>query len=337
MRLVTFTVGGAGQHVGVLFDEDRQVADLTKASARMNNNGGSHLKSMHALIEAGPAALDDARALLEKVESGNLDARWSRGDVTLLAPVPVPAQMRDFLCFEQHLIQAREMRYRKMAAKQPDPEKAFREFEERGVLKPLDVFRQIPVFYKPNRFNVVGTDAEIRWPSYCETLDFELEFGLFIGKSGTNIPRHEAMSHVFGYTIFNDVSARDQQAREMEAMIGPGKGKDFNTGNPMGPCLVTADEIPNPYALKMKARINGEEWTNNSSSTMTWKFEDLISWVSTDETVHAGEFFASGTVGGGCGIELDRWLQPGDVIELEVEKIGVLRNKVVRKATGSGA
>jgi 2-keto-4-pentenoate hydratase/2-oxohepta-3-ene-1,7-dioic acid hydratase in catechol pathway len=244
--------------------------------------------------------------------------------------VPVPRQMRDFLSFEQHLRTAREMRFRKMAAREADPASAFADYVRRGVVLPPDVWYAQPIYYKCNRFSVIGTDADIRWPGYANVLDYELEFGVFIGRGGVNISAEKARDCIFGYTIFNDVSARDAQAREMEGQLGPAKGKDFDTGNVMGPCLVTADEIPNPYALTMTARINGKEWTRASSATMHWTFEQIIEFVSRDETLYPGEFLGSGTVGGGCGLELDRWLAPGDLIELEVERIGTLRNRIVR-------
>jgi len=156
-----------------------------------------------------------------------------------------------------------------------------------------------------------------------------LEFGFFIGKGGRDIPNDQALEHIFGYSIFNDISARDTQAVEMLGGLGPAKGKDFDTGNIIGPCITTADEI-NPYNLTMIARVNGEEWSRGSSSTMHWKFEDLISYVSKSETLYPGEFFGSGTVGGGCGLELERYLAQGDVIELEVEGIGILRNRIIK-------
>ena len=115
----------------------------------------------------------------------------------------------------------------------------------------------------------------------------------------------------------------------MPGQLGPGKGKDFDLGNAMGPCLVTADELTDPYNLEMAVRVNGEEWGRGNSRDMHWKFEDLIAHTSRSETLHAGEFFGSGTVGNGCGMEQMRFLNPGDVIELEVEKIGILRNRVV--------
>ena len=115
----------------------------------------------------------------------------------------------------------------------------------------------------------------------------------------------------------------------MQAQLGPTKGKDFDTANVMGPWLVTADEISDPYALTMLARVNGEEWSRGSSGDMHHKFDAILAHVSRDETVHAGEFFGSGTVGGGCGLEQGRFLNIGDVVELEISGLGILTNRVV--------
>ena len=231
--------------------------------------------------------------------------------------------MRDFLCFEKHLLQARTQRHLFGITGFPtDPAK-------------VDVPRvwyEEPVYYKCNRFAVVGTGTDVVRPSYCKMLDYELEFGIFLGKRGKNIARDKAREHVFGYCIFNDFSARDQQMREMQAQLGPTKGKDFDTANVMGPWLVTADEIPDPYCLSMVARVNGEEWSRGTSGDMHHKFEDILAHVSRDETLHAGEFFGSGTVGSGCGLELGRFLKIGDVVELEIGGLGVLTNRVVTTA-----
>jgi 2-keto-4-pentenoate hydratase/2-oxohepta-3-ene-1,7-dioic acid hydratase in catechol pathway len=329
MRLVTFNQPDRGARVGALVDRDRSVVDL-RLAAEHGNRSTQNFRTMLALIDGGERALDDARAVLDRaVSAGINDAVLAREEVALLAPVPVPRQMRDFLSFEQHLRNAREMRFRKVAARETDPPAAFADYV-RGLVLPPDVWYAQPIYYKCNRFSVIGTDADIRWPNYANVLDYELEFGAFIGKGGVNISAAKARDCIFGYTIFNDISARDAQSREMEGQLGPAKGKDFDTGNVMGPCLVTADEIPDAYALTMTARINGEEWTRGNSATMHWTFEQIIEFVSRDETLYPGEFLGSGTVGGGCGLELDRWLAPGDLIELEVERIGTLRNHVVK-------
>jgi 2-keto-4-pentenoate hydratase/2-oxohepta-3-ene-1,7-dioic acid hydratase in catechol pathway len=238
--------------------------------------------------------------------------------------------MRDFLCFEKHLIQAFTQIQRMRAAAAPDPEKALRELEQQGAYKPPKSWYERPSFYKPSRFSVCGTGQDVAWPAYSQTIDYELEFACVIGKSGRNIGKSDARAHIFGYTIFNDLSARDEQSLEMLNNLGPGKGKDFDNSNPIGPCIVTADEIPDPYALTMIVRVDGEERGRGSSREMHWKYEDCIAFVSRDETIHPGELFCSGTVGNGSGLEIGRYVEPGQVVELEVEKIGVLRNRIVR-------
>ena len=315
MRLVTFTMGSRGNETpartGALIDGDRQVLDLQAAYGRVYHGTSPLLHSMLHIIEAGEAALDTIGQLLKAPSPA---VAFDRREVKLLAPVPEPPQMRDFLCFEQHLRQAFEAvaKLRGTPARIPD------------------VWYQRPIYYHPSRFSVCGTEADVPWPSYCEKLDFELEFGCYIGRRGKDIAKERAREHIFGYTIFNDFSARDEQTKEMAGQLGPGKGKDFDNGNAMGPCLVTADEIGDPYRLAMAVRVNGEEWGRGNSRDMHWKFEDCIAHASRSETLHPGEFFGSGTVGNGCGLEHLRFLNPGDVVELEVEGIGILRNRVVR-------
>src|SRR5207302_2958968 len=163
---------------------------------------------------------------------------------------------------------------------------------------------------KANRFSVVGPDAEVVWPHYAELLDYELELACVIGTGGADIPRDDALAHVFGWTIFNDVSARDAQMREMAGQLGPAKGKDFDTGDVFGPWIVTADEIGDPYALTMTARINGEEWSRGTSGSMHHRFEDVIAFVSQSETLHPGDILGSCTVRTRCGLDQRRSLSP---------------------------
>jgi 2-keto-4-pentenoate hydratase/2-oxohepta-3-ene-1,7-dioic acid hydratase in catechol pathway len=295
VKLVTFRIA-AGREArapapGALVEGGTKVAILPGfASVLEIVEGGQHaLERAYDALRHSPAVLG--------IES-----------VTLLAPIPHPPQMRDFLCFEKHLVQA---------------------FRAIGKVPP-GAWYERPLFYHPSRFSVCGPDAEIPWPSYTERLDFELEFGCYIGRPGKDIPKARAREHIFGYTIFNDFSARDEQAKEMAGQLGPGKGKDFDNANAMGPCLVTADELADPYRLEMVVRVNGEEWGRGNSRDMHWKFEDCIAHASRSETLHSGEFFGSGTVGNGCGLEQMKFLKPGDVVELEVEGIGVLRNRVVK-------
>ena len=309
MKLITFETAVGGQRIGALLPGEARIADFTASDP------APYFRDMLALIDGGEAALEHARrCVATPAVTHDLAA------VTLKAPVPEPRQMRDFLCFEKHLRQARTQRHLFGITGYPtDPAK----------VEVPRVWYEEPVYYKCNRFAVVGTGTEVVCPSYCKMLDYELEFGIFLGKRGKNITRETARSHIFGYCIFNDFSARDQQMREMQAQLGPTKGKDFDTANVMGPWLVTADEIADPYALTMVARVNGCEWSRGNSGDMHHKFEDILAHVSRDETVHAGEFFGSGTVGSGCGLELGRFLKLGDVVELEITGLGVLTNRVV--------
>ncbi len=294
MKLVTFQIGRHAARAGALVDDS--VVDL-------------QIATVLSIVEGGQNGLDRAAEALKRRH-----AVFPLAEATLLAPIPRPPQMRDFLCFEKHLVQAFGAVAR-MRGTDPQVPK---------------VWYERPIFYHPNRFNVCGTGAEVPWPAFSERMDFELEFGCWIGAPGKDIARERAREHIFGYSIFNDFSARDEQAKEMAGQLGPGKGKDFDNSNVLGPCLVTADELQDPYKLDMKVRVNGEEWGRGSSRDMHWKFEDCIAHASRSETLHPGEFFGSGTVGDGCGLEHMRFLEPGDVVELEVEGIGVLRNRIVR-------
>jgi 2-keto-4-pentenoate hydratase/2-oxohepta-3-ene-1,7-dioic acid hydratase in catechol pathway len=326
MKLVTFARADGIPRSGALIAGDQKIVDLQAAHIARWKQSSPALASVLAIAEGGADALDRAQ---ETAKGAADDTVIDRSAVKLLAPIPAPPQMRDFLCFEKHLVQA-FTEARKIRARQfPDPEAAMREMEENGILAIPKAWYERPLYYHPNRLNVVGTDQDVRWPAYSKLMDFELEFGCYIGKGGRDITRDNAREHIFGYTIFNDFSARDEQTKEMPGQLGPGKGKDFDGGNPMGPCLVTADEIADPYSLAMRVRVNGEEWGRGNSSEMHWKFEDCIAHVARGETLFAGEFIASGTVGNGSGLEQMRFLKSGDVVELEVEKIGVLRNRVL--------
>jgi len=311
MKLATFD-SGEGPRLGAVIDDDRSVVDLGRAFQRRHGHTEAALESMLALIDAGEAGRAAADAAAADPPDDDVTAVTA---VRLLAPLPEPRQIRDFLCFEEHLrnsfAQAERMTGR--------------------VFEIPKVWYEQPIYYKANRFSVVGPDAEVVWPHYAELLDYELELACVIGTGGVDIARDDALTHVFGWTIFNDVSARDAQMREMAGQLGPAKGKDFDTGNVLGPWIVTADEIGDPQALTMVARVNGEEWSRGTSAAMHHTFADVIAFVSRSETLHPGEVLGSGTVGTGCGLEQGRYLSPGDVVELEIEKIGVLRNRITRR------
>lgn len=202
-------------------------------------------------------------------------------------------------------------------------------FEKRNESIPPEWY-ELPAYYKGSTSGFIGNNQIIPWPSYTDKLDYELEFGVIICKDGFNISEDDARDHIFGYTIFNDISARDIQKKEMAIRLGPAKGKDFCSI--VGPVIVTADEFqgkePN---LKMQAFINGEKWSEGYSGDSNYSWAQMISHASKEEWLLATDFIGSGTVGTGCGLELDKWIKPGDKIELVVEKIGTLTNIVGEK------
>jgi 2-keto-4-pentenoate hydratase/2-oxohepta-3-ene-1,7-dioic acid hydratase in catechol pathway len=244
-----------------------------------------------------------AGSMLELLRRG-LDAvrtgeRVGLREVTLRAPLPRPNSMRDFMLVEEHV---------------------------RNSLGDVPAeWYEIPVYWKGNCDAVFGPEDEVPWPAYTEKLDYELEVGAVIGRRVRGVGVEDAADCIAGYTIFNDWSARDIQFREMKVGLGPGLGKDFATS--IGPCLTTADAIDIKTA-PMRARINGEVWSEGTLGAMRFSFPEVISHLSQEQTLHPGDILGSGTVGRGCGLELDRWIRPGDVVELEVDGIGALRNRV---------
>lgn len=326
MKLVTFEVKtpvGSIKRIGAL--QGDAIIDLNAAlgaylaevrdSRRWREVAEALLPpDMLQFIENGPIAMESAQTAIEHARHrgggpgpAGETLIYASGSVRLRAPVERPLSMRDSFVFEEH---------------------ARRSWERRGLSIP-EIWYEIPQNYRTTHTSVAGPDDPIIWPSYSEKLDYELELAVCIGKYGTDIPVEEASNYIFGYTIFNDVSARDAQFYERPVNGAPVKGKNFINGNILGPCLVTADEL-DVSNLKMEARVNGEVWSQGSTSDMYHKFPAIISYLSNGDAVHPGEFIGSGTPGLGCGLELDRWIQPGDVVELEIEGIGVLRNRVER-------
>lgn len=201
-------------------------------------------------------------------------------------------------------------------------------FEKRQEPVP-QAWYDMPVYYKGATSGFIGPDEEILWPSYSDKLDYELELGVVIARDGQNIKEKDALKHIFGYTIFNDVSARDIQKKEMSVRLGPSKGKDFCSV--IGPVIVTADEFKGEPNLNMKAYINDELWSDGQSGDGQYSWSEMIAFTSQDEWLLATDFLGSGTVGTGCGLELDKWIKAGDKIRFEVEQIGTLTNTVGQK------
>jgi 2-keto-4-pentenoate hydratase/2-oxohepta-3-ene-1,7-dioic acid hydratase in catechol pathway len=229
------------------------------------------------------------------------------GMVRLLAPLR-PRSLRDFLAFEGHMKNALSRLGRPIPAEWYDT----------------------PAYYKGMPDTVIGPEDEIPWPSWTEKLDHELELAAIIGREVRDVAAEDALECVFGYTIWNDMSARDVQARELPVGMGPAKAKDWDGSNVLGPCIVTADELDGSD-LAMRVSVNGELWGEDTSAHMHHTFADMVAYASRSQTLYPGEALGSGTATGGSGLELDRWLAPGDVVELEIEGIGVLRNRIGSK------
>ncbi|KRR09536.1 isomerase [Bradyrhizobium jicamae] len=327
MKLATFKSGGQDK-IGIVHGGDTRIFDLA-AAANRSGSANPAFASMLTLIDAGDAALEQAAKTFEK-HGQDESLSIAAATAGVLAPVPEPRQMRDGMSFPLHILQAPRGQLKLAARARNDMAELARiEAEPLGELP--EVYRKQPIYYITNRFSVRGTNTTVKWPRYSQVMDYELEFGIVTRNKGANISAAKAKNHIFGYTIFNDFSARDAQRIEMEGRLGPAKGKSFDGGNVMGPWIVTPDEIGDPYKLKMEARVNGKMRSQGVSEGMLFSFEEIIAHVSKDETLMPGEFIGSGTVGNGCGLELGWYLEHGDTIELEVEKIGTLKNRVERQ------
>lgn len=239
--------------------------------------------------------------------------------IQIYPPLPRLNTLRDFYAFEKHVKGAFANRDR------PVPEEWY----------------EFPAFYFSNPNAIYGPYEAIPYPDYTQALDYELEVACVIGSPGIDIPPEKAEQHIFGYAIFNDWSARDVQRAEMRIGLGPAKGKDFAAS--IGPWIVTPDELsdcatgrPGVYDLAMIARLNGQERSRGNWRELHYSFGEMIARASASVYLYPGDVIGSGTVGTGCLLELTRgqgpWLQAGDVVELEIERLGILRNIVSRKS-----
>jgi 2-keto-4-pentenoate hydratase/2-oxohepta-3-ene-1,7-dioic acid hydratase in catechol pathway len=323
MRLITYKYQGSSK-LGAWIKNDNYIIDLHEESRIQISDYSDEFLSMQHLIDAGPKAWNRAQQLVNSPQLEML----ATSKVEILLPL-LPVQLRDFLCFEQHLINSFNSAKEIQIAQSENPQQTRKILDKSDLFDIPQVWYDSPIYYNCSRMASCGTGQEICWPKYSKIWDYELEWAAVIGKKGKDISKNEAKNHIFGYTIFNDFSARDEQLRVLNAKLGPGKGKDFTHSNVFGPCIVTADEFDNPYNLKMSAKVNGELWSQGSTSTMHHTFEDIIAYISQSETIYPGEVLGSGTVGNGCGLELLKFLRSGDEIELTIEKIGSIKNKVV--------
>jgi 2-keto-4-pentenoate hydratase/2-oxohepta-3-ene-1,7-dioic acid hydratase in catechol pathway len=298
MKFVSFAVDGAWRP-GVLVG-DTHLAPLPTFG------------SMLALIRVGEAGLQAARA----AEAGT--SLIPLENIRLGPPLPDPVALRCCSVFRGHARQARRT------------VETWRTGAVPAEVTLSEAFEKIPGYYKGNHLNLIGPDEPITFPPGATHLDFELELAAIVGSAGVDVARGDAMRHVFGYSIFNDASARHPQLEEMALGTGPNKSKDFDGGNVLGPCLVTADEF-DPRTATAIARVNGVEWGRGDASDMAHDWPAILAYRSRAERLHPGEIITSGCFTNCSGVERDRFLQPGDIVELEIPGLGVLRNPVAQR------
>jgi 2-keto-4-pentenoate hydratase/2-oxohepta-3-ene-1,7-dioic acid hydratase in catechol pathway len=320
MKLVTFRNKEGQSRAGWL--KDGGVIDM-------------HLVSKGALPDNMLQFIDNHEDYFSLIQEQGLEESkptYSLGEVKLLAPLPNPRSFRDYIGFEMHMLNASKSFGHTIG----------------------EAWYEMPIFYFTNHHGIFGPEDEIKRPEKETRLDIELEIAVIIGKAGKDIKAEEADDYIFGYTIFNDWTARAIQKREMEIPLGPHKGKDF--ANAIGPCIVTKDEMEkyrrsfsesffeaplrvpefkgDRFDVRMTSRINGQTICEGNYKTVYYNFPQMMERASENNvTLMPGDILGSGTVGWGSLIEnnfkVHRSLEPGDVVELEIEGIGVLRNKVV--------
>ncbi len=329
MKLVTFQTGDRKTHAGVLRDNTivtlgypslleflRDPAGMQRAREVLQPpTRGINTIPMGSGL---PSALPELPSTMLQISGGAHEETHTLNEAVLLAPIPEPPAVRDFYAFEQHVKSART---------------------KRGLAM-IPEWYEIPTFYFTNNSEIYGHDHPIPYPVGSNELDMELEIACVIGREGKDIAVEEANQYIAGYTIMNDWSARDFQRKDMRLQLGPGKGKDFATS--FGPWLVTLDELATRrtgsgaserYDMTMLARVNGKEISRGNFKDIYYSFPQMIAYASRNARLRVGDVIGSGTVGTGCllelGTEVHPWFQRGDEIELEIEGIGVLRNRIL--------
>src|SRR6201985_3495024 len=322
MKLVSYKTED-DEHLGIFVNG--HIYNLNSCHKLIPNN-------MTEFLWGGDELMDRARKVNDDISSGKMEAKEELF-FELIAPVPHPTSCRDGYAFRQHVAAARRNRKVDM----------------------IPEFDQYPIFYFTNHNAIQGPGEIPCMPDHFQKLDFELEAAIVICKKGRNVRAADADQYIGGYMIMNDMSARTLQMEEMLLNLGPAKGKDFSTV--IGPMLVTPDELEpykiaakpghvgNAYNLKMTCTVNGVQVSAGNMGDMDWTFAEIIERCAYGADILPGDVIGSGTVGTGCFLELNgtgllndpsfkpQWLQPGDVVEMEIDGLGVLKNTIVAEKT----
>lgn len=294
MRLARFLYSNIESY-GLLIGEDK-ILSLPALSSITKQSLPSDLQGLISLGVEGISAVE--RLMKDSTEDEREEATLRREDTTLLAPVPSPPKI---VCLG--------LNYRDHA-------------EEQGARIPDE-----PIIFMKPRTAIVGPDEPIIQPRFVKQLDYEAELAIVIGRKGKNIPVSAAEKHIFGYTAFNDVSAREIQFKDRQWT----RGKSFDTFAPIGPCITTVNQVENPNDLRICTRVNGELRQNSSTKNMVFSVYEVVHHLSLVMTLEPCDIIATGTPAGVAVFmkPQPRFLSPGDIVEVEIEKIGTLRNRVV--------
>lgn len=324
MKLVSI-LKGDDTKLGIIVSE--KVYDLSEAAEAAGIQ--NFPDTMAAFLKEFESNMKTATQLQQQISEGKLKVNGNAlSSTSLAAPVPHPTSCRDGYAFRQHVAAARRNRRVEM----------------------IPEFDEYPIFYFTNHNAIQGPGDIFCMPDHFEKLDFELEVAVVIGKKGMNIKAADADKYIAGYMIMNDMSARTLQMEEMKLNLGPAKGKDFSTV--IGPYLVTPDELEpykiapkanhtgNNYNLKMTCKVNGMQVSEGNMGDMDWTFAEIIERCAYGVNILPGDVIGSGTVGTGCFLELNgtgllnnpdykpQWLKDGDVVEMEITGLGVLKNTI---------
>ncbi|WP_223427661.1 fumarylacetoacetate hydrolase family protein [Tateyamaria pelophila] len=305
MRLATISSDGNPVCVAIL--TDGRMLDIAKATGGLSGQDAEALRfeTMQQLVEAGPAAQDRLRDVVAEAEAGQHSEAVIPAGAPLMAPIPVPR--KNVFCvgrnYAEHIAEGDRAQKQKV-----------------GVT-------EYPVFFTKPPTSIVAPDGDVLiFPSVSESIDYEVELAVIIGKAGRNIAKADAFDHVFGYTILNDITARDIQRRHGGQYF---KGKGLDGSCPLGPVIVTADAISDPHALSIGLTVNGEQRQDGKTSDMIFDIPTLIASLSEGLTLEPGDIIATGTPSGvGYAMEPPKFLKDGDTVICEVSEIGTLRNTV---------
>lgn len=298
-----------GARLGVLIDG--KIVDITDRAAK---HADLRDPQFAGVLTAAVAMAPEFEPLRAELRAAGGEFRKLSADGGL-APEKVffgpcvlrPSQFMDFYAFEQHVMTMRK---------------------KRGFDFIVPEWYEVPAYYNSNATSLIGHGMTATFPAGEEKMDYECEMACIIGRPIRNATLETARTAIAGYATLNDLSARARQTKVMPINMGPSAGKDF--GSALGPYLVTPDEIPDLGALGMRAFVNGEKWTDGRYGTVQHSFEAMIVFASASRWLYPGDILGSGTVGGGCGAELGKFLKPGDTVRVEIDTLGVVENRVER-------